>query len=72
MVVGVLVVHQSALLPLMLLAKVGDDGSDFAGGAAALSLILIFLCTLVLGVGDVIGTRSLGGRRNVGCKLTEF
>ena len=32
MVVGVLVVHQSALLPLMLLAKVGDGGSDFAGG----------------------------------------
>ena len=35
MVVGVLVVHQSALLPLMLLAKVGDGGSDFAGGGSS-------------------------------------
>jgi putative spermidine/putrescine transport system permease protein len=51
-----LVGTQLNILPLMLLAKVGDGGNDFAG-AAAMSLILMFICTLILGAGDVVGNR---------------
>ncbi len=51
-----LVGTQLNILPLMLLAKVGDGGSDFAG-AAAISLVLMLMCTLVLGAGDVVGSR---------------
>ena len=49
-----LVGTQLNILPLMLLAKVGDGGSDFAG-AAAMSLVLMFICTLVLGAGNAFG-----------------
>lgn len=52
-----LVGTQLNILPLMLLAKVGDGGNDFAG-AAAMSLVLMFICTLVLGAGDVFGNRK--------------
>ena len=51
-----LVGTQLNILPLMLLAKVGDGGNDFAG-AAAMSLVLMLICTLVLGAGDVFGNR---------------
>jgi len=51
-----LVGTQLNILLLMLLAKVGDGGNDFAG-AAAMSLILMFICTLILGAGDVVGNR---------------
>ena len=57
-----LVGTQLNILPLMLLAKVGDGGSDFAG-AAAMSLMLMFLCTLVLGAGDVFASRRSRGSR---------
>jgi len=52
-----LVGTQLNILPLMLLSKVGDGGSDFAG-AAAMSLVLMLICTLVLGAGDVFGSRK--------------
>lgn len=55
-----LVGTQLNILPLMLLAKVGDGGSDFAG-AAAISLVLMLICTLVLGAGDVLGSRKRRG-----------
>lgn len=51
-----LVGTQLNILPLMLLAKVGDGGGDFPA-AAAMSLVLLALCVLVLGVGDVITSR---------------
>jgi putative spermidine/putrescine transport system permease protein len=51
-----LVGTQLNILPLMLLAKVGDGGGDFPA-AAAMSIILLAICVLVLGVGDVITSR---------------
>jgi len=51
-----LVGTQLNILPLMLLSKVGDGGSDFAA-AAAMSLVLMAICLIVLGVGDVITSR---------------
>lgn len=48
-----LVGTQLNILPLMLLAQVGDGGSDFAV-AAALSLVLMVVCVIVMGVGDVV------------------
>ena len=47
---------QLNILPLMLLAKVSDGGSDFAG-AAALSLLLMAVCVVVMGIGDVFTSR---------------
>ena len=47
-----LVGTQLNILPLMLLAQVSDGGSDFAV-AAALSLVLMVVCVVVMGVGDV-------------------
>jgi len=44
---------QLNILPLMLLAKIGDGSSDFAG-AAAISLILMFICVVVMGAGDAV------------------
>lgn len=52
-----LVGTQLNILPLMLLTKISDGGSDFAG-AAALSLILMLICVIVMGIGDVIASRS--------------
>jgi putative spermidine/putrescine transport system permease protein len=51
-----LVGTQLNILPLMLLAQVGDGGSDFAV-AAALSLVLMLVCMVVMGVGDVFTRR---------------
>lgn len=51
-----LVGTQLNILPLMLLSKVSDGGSDFAG-AAAMSLVLMVVCVFVMGFGDVV-TRS--------------
>jgi putative spermidine/putrescine transport system permease protein len=48
-----LVGTQLNILPLMLLAQVSDGGSDF-GLAAALSLVLMVVCVIVMGAGDVI------------------
>ena len=60
-----LVGTQLNILPLMLLAKVSDGGSDFAG-AAAMSLILMVICVIVMGLGDVITRKrndpSLGAK----------
>lgn len=50
-----LVGTQVNILPLMLLAKVGDGG-DFPA-AAAMSLLLMAVCVIVLGVGDVLTSR---------------
>ena len=51
-----LVGTQLNILPLLLLAKLGDGNADFAA-AAAMSLILMGICVIVLGVGDVITSR---------------
>ncbi len=51
-----LVGTQLNILPLLLLAKVSDGGTDFSA-AAAMSLILMAICVLVLGIGDVITNR---------------
>jgi putative spermidine/putrescine transport system permease protein len=53
-----LVGTQLNILPLMLLAKVGDGGSDFPG-AAAMSLVLMLICVLVLGLGDLLTQRKM-------------
>lgn len=47
-----LVGTQLNILPLMLLAQVSDGGADF-GMAAALSLVLMLVCVIVMGAGDV-------------------
>ena len=57
-----LVGTQLNILPLMLLAQVSDGGSDFAV-AAALSLVLMVVCVVVMGVGDVFTRRR---ERNAG------
>ena len=46
-----LVGTQLNILPLLLLTKVSDGGSDFVG-AAAMSLALMAVCVMVIGVGD--------------------
>ncbi len=51
-----LVGTQLNILPLLLLAQMGDGGSDFSA-AAAMSLVLMAVCVIVLGVGDVITSR---------------
>jgi putative spermidine/putrescine transport system permease protein len=51
-----LVGTQLNILPLMLLSKVSDGGSDFPA-AAAMSLVLMAICLFVLGVGDVITSK---------------
>lgn len=47
---------QLNILPLLLLAQMSDGGADFSS-AAAMSLILMFICVIILGVGDVITSR---------------
>jgi len=51
-----LVGTQLNILPLLLLAKIGDGGSDFPS-AAAMSVVLLGICVFVLGVGDVITSK---------------
>ena len=51
-----LVGTQLNILPLLLLSKVSDGGSDFAG-AAAMSLLLMMVCVVVMGMGDVLARR---------------
>jgi putative spermidine/putrescine transport system permease protein len=51
-----LVGTQLNILPLLLLSKVSDAGSDFPA-AAAMSLVLLGICVIFLGVGDVLTTR---------------
>ncbi|CAM3503232.1 ABC transporter permease [Paracidovorax anthurii] len=51
-----LVGTQLNILPLMLLAQVSDGGGDFPM-AAALSLVLMVVCVIVMGVGDVATRR---------------
>ena len=60
-----LVGTQLNILPLMLLAQVGDGGSDFAV-AAALSLVLMVVCVIVMGVGDVFTRRRERGAVGAG------
>lgn len=47
---------QLNILPLTLYARISDGSVDFAG-AAVLSLILMTVCVMVLGAGDVIANR---------------
>ncbi|GHU07253.1 ABC transporter permease [Betaproteobacteria bacterium] len=51
-----LVGTQLNILPLLLLAQMGDGNADFST-AAAMSLILMGICVIVLGAGDVITSR---------------
>jgi putative spermidine/putrescine transport system permease protein len=51
-----LVGTQLNIVPLLLLAKLGDANGDFPE-AAAMSLVLLGICIFVLGVGDVITNR---------------
>lgn len=51
-----LVGTQLNILPLMLLAKVSDGGTDFSA-AAAMSLVLMAICVIVLGIGDAVTSR---------------
>jgi len=60
-----LVGTQLNILPLMLFAQVGDGGSDFAV-AAALSLVLMVVCVIVMGVGDVLTRRRERGAVGAG------
>ncbi len=60
-----LVGTQLNILPLMLLAQVSDGGSDFAV-AAALSLLLMVLCVIVMGVGDVVTRKRERGAAGAG------
>lgn len=55
---------QLNILPLLLLAKLGDSGSDFAA-TAAMSLVLMGLCVVVLALGDVIVYQR--ERKHVNC-----
>ncbi|MCP9758356.1 ABC transporter permease subunit [Aquitalea sp. S1-19] len=51
-----LVGTQVNILPLLLYAKIGDGGADFPV-TSALSIILLALCSLVLGLGDHFSQR---------------
>ncbi len=54
-----LVGTQLNILPLMLFAQVSDGGSDLSV-AAALSLVLMALCVIVMGFGDAIASKRAG------------
>jgi putative spermidine/putrescine transport system permease protein len=60
-----LVGTQLNILPLLLLSKVSDSGSDFPA-AAAMSLVLMAICIVFLGVGDVVATKREGYATNAG------
>ncbi|CAN7514286.1 ABC transporter permease subunit [Variovorax sp. LjRoot84] len=60
-----LVGTQLNILPLMLLAQVSDGGSDFSM-AAALSLVLMVACVIVMGAGDVVTRRRERGAVGAG------
>lgn len=60
-----LVGTQLNILPLMLLAQVSDGGSDFSL-AAALSLVLMVVCVIVMGVGDVVTRKHERGAVDAG------
>ena len=51
-----LVGTQVNILPLLLYAKIGDGGADFPA-TAALSIVLLALCSLILGLGDHFSRR---------------
>ncbi len=55
-----LVGTQVNILPLLLYSKVSDAGSDFPA-AAALSLVLLALCSLVMAAGETFAARRKGG-----------
>ena len=48
------------ILPLLLYSKVSDAGGDFPA-AAALSLILLAICSLVMAAGETFAARRKGG-----------
>ena len=50
-----LVGTQLNILPLQIYSKISETGSDFAA-AAALSLILLALCSLVMATGEVFAS----------------
>ena len=51
-----LVGTQLNLLPLLMLTRINDGGSDFPG-LAAMSLVLLAVCVVIMGAGDVISRR---------------
>ena len=51
-----LVGSQLNILPLQLFSRISGTGTDFPG-AAALSVLLMFLCSLVLGIGEIYAAR---------------
>ena len=51
-----LVGTQVSILPLILYSRISDSGADFPS-AAALSVILLALCTLVLAMGELYASR---------------
>lgn len=55
-----LVGTQLNIVPLMLLSKIGDGGGDFAQ-AAALSLLLLVICAVVMSLGDIVARKRERG-----------
>ncbi len=51
-----LVGSQVSILPLILYSRISDTGADFPS-AAALSVILLALCTVVLAAGELYASR---------------
>ena len=54
-----LVGTQVNILPLVLYSKISETGSDFPG-AAALSVLLMGICCLVVAVAESLGRRAIG------------
>jgi putative spermidine/putrescine transport system permease protein len=52
-----LVGTQVNILPLLLYSRISDTGSDFPS-AAALSVVLLTLCTMVLAAGELYSFRK--------------
>jgi putative spermidine/putrescine transport system permease protein len=48
---------QVNILPLILYSRISDSGADFPS-AAALSVVLLTLCTLVLAAGELYALRK--------------
>jgi putative spermidine/putrescine transport system permease protein len=57
-----LVGTQLNIIPLLLYSKISETGSDFPS-AAALSIVLLAMCSLIIGIGESI-SNSAGSRRN--------
>ncbi len=60
-----LVGTQVNILPLQLYSKIGDASADFPA-AAALSIVLLAICSLVMAAGESFASRREAGRRAAG------